>query len=141
MSVSAPVRPTETIPHAEAHPPRQLRHASPGWLPALGRLGPWLRVQGRQDQAGDERQVAALAGDCRQRRVRILGAAAELPPTADERAARSLRAVWSQLELGDGHHRRAYAAYVRPGRDRRRRARPAVTRRRLRLAADLVGVQ
>src|SRR6266550_3948781 len=36
MSVSAPVRPTEAIPYAESQPQRQLRHASPEWLPVIG---------------------------------------------------------------------------------------------------------
>src|SRR5207244_2926275 len=36
MSVSTPVRPTEAIPYAESQPQRQLRHASPEWLPVIG---------------------------------------------------------------------------------------------------------
>ena len=44
MSVSAPVRPTEAIPYAESHPQRQLRHASPEWLPVIG----WFVDDGRR---------------------------------------------------------------------------------------------
>src|SRR5260370_5093092 len=44
MSVSAPVRPTETIPYAESQPRRQLRHASPEWLPVIG----WFVDDGRR---------------------------------------------------------------------------------------------
>src|SRR5258708_24050372 len=44
MSVSAPVRPTETIPYAESQPQRQLRHASPEWLPVIG----WFIDDGRR---------------------------------------------------------------------------------------------
>src|ERR1044071_1919857 len=36
MNVAAPPRPVEAIPYAEAQPARQLRHASPDWLPAIG---------------------------------------------------------------------------------------------------------
>src|SRR5919197_2711439 len=36
MSVSAPPRPTAPVPYAEAQPARQLRHASPDWLPVIG---------------------------------------------------------------------------------------------------------
>jgi hypothetical protein len=44
MSVSAPVRPTEVIPYAESQPQRQLRHASPEWLPVIG----WFVDDGRR---------------------------------------------------------------------------------------------
>ena len=44
MSVSAPVRPTEAIPYAESQPQRQLRHASPEWLPVIG----WFVDDGRR---------------------------------------------------------------------------------------------
>jgi hypothetical protein len=36
MSVATPTRPVEAIPYAEAQPARQLRHASPDWLPVIG---------------------------------------------------------------------------------------------------------
>jgi hypothetical protein len=36
MSISAPPRPTPTIPYAESQPQRVVRRASPDWLPVLG---------------------------------------------------------------------------------------------------------
>ena len=54
---------------------------------------PGLRVQGRHDQARDERQVAALAGRGRQRCVRHVGPAAQLPPAPDAGAAGPVLAV------------------------------------------------
>ncbi len=36
MSVAAPTRPTQAIPHAESQPQRVQRHAAPDWLPVLG---------------------------------------------------------------------------------------------------------
>jgi hypothetical protein len=44
MSVVAPVRPTEATPYAESQPQRQLRHASPEWLPVIG----WFVDDGRR---------------------------------------------------------------------------------------------
>ena len=44
MNVVAPVRPTEAIPYAESQPQRQLRHASPEWLPVIG----WFVDDGRR---------------------------------------------------------------------------------------------
>ena len=36
MSVSSPPRAAEAIPYAESQPARQVRHASPDWLPVIG---------------------------------------------------------------------------------------------------------
>src|SRR5438270_3791256 len=36
MNVAAPPRAAEAIPYAESQPARQLRHASPEWLPVIG---------------------------------------------------------------------------------------------------------
>jgi hypothetical protein len=36
MNVAAPPRPVAPIPYAETQPARQLRHASPDWLPVIG---------------------------------------------------------------------------------------------------------
>ncbi len=44
MSVVAPVRAIEAIPYAESQPQRQLRHASPEWLPVIG----WFVDDGRR---------------------------------------------------------------------------------------------
>src|ERR1700682_4269046 len=44
MNGVAAVRPTEAIPYAESQPQRQLRHASPEWLPVIG----WVVDDGRR---------------------------------------------------------------------------------------------
>src|SRR6059058_6222856 len=44
MNVAAPPGAAEAIPYAESQPARQLRHASPDWLPVIG----WFVDDGRR---------------------------------------------------------------------------------------------
>src|SRR5207248_1144199 len=77
-------------------------------------ISPWDRVQGRNHQACNERQVAALAwcgGECWLRHIR---AAAQLPSAPDLRPTRSVRAIGADSELSCTECRTPHAINVRP---------------------------